>query len=111
MRKITQEAVQAFGNCNRFNKGNTTVKCTQYIGMPFRVQMLLHGNPIAYKDSSGLYVSCGGWTSNTTKERLNGILSHLGLSVYQKDFTWYFSDGSLFNTEGWNKVDNVKMPN
>ncbi len=105
MRKITQEAVDAFCVGNTFNKSNTCVAWDSYIGMPPRVTMYLHGNAIAYKDVTGLYVSCGGWTSNTTKERLNGLLGELDLGgIYQKDWVWYFDDGSLFDTDGWNKV-------
>jgi hypothetical protein len=34
----------------------------------------------------------GGWQTNTTKSRLNAILSEFGMSgecVYQKNFNWF----------------------
>ena len=56
--------------------------------------LYLHDNAIAKFDENGrLWITNAGWKSNTTKERLNGIP---GVSIYQKDFTWYLND------EPWN---------
>lgn len=105
MRKITQQAVEAFICRDTFRSGNTCVALDSPIGEPETVTMYLHGNAIAKVNVNGVWVSCGGWTSTTTKERLNGLLSELGLgNVYQKDYVWYFADGSEFNTDSWNKV-------
>lgn len=62
------------------------------------VILLLHGNPIArypvgaWRD---LQVCDGGWTTVTTKDRLNGIP---GVSVYQRKGAWFLNgvewDGS-----------------
>lgn len=40
--------------------------------------------------------SCG-WTSNTTKERLNGLLSTFDKRtyIYQKDWKWFLVIGEL----------------
>lgn len=38
-------------------------------------------------------VKTGGWTTNTTKSRINALLEYFGintLGVYQKDFIWYW---------------------
>ena len=50
-----------------------------------------------------------GWTTPTTKERLNAILNVGGYRnrVYQKDYSWYISndlekDIPMF--KGWNKI-------
>ena len=44
MRKITEQAVNAFMNAETFNKGNTTVTA-----LPNVTVMELHGNEIAYR--------------------------------------------------------------
>ena len=88
MRKITMEACSAFQRWCNFKKGNTEV-----IRYDVRIEMRLHGNLIAYSDITGTYISNGGWSSNTTKERLNGLS---GVHVQQKDFEWYL------NGEAWN---------
>lgn len=105
MRKITEQAVTSFLNRDTFRSGNTCVALDSPIGEPETVTMYLHGNAIAKANVDGVWVSCGGWSSNTTKERLNGILGALGLGyIYQKNFVWYFEDGREFDSGAWNKV-------
>lgn len=100
MRKITKQAVDALLSSRAFKSGNTRVYMS-----PDCATMYLHGNAIARVTSKGVYVSCGGYASNTTKERLNGLMRELDLGyIYHKDYVWYFNDGSLFDTEGWNKI-------
>lgn len=100
MRKITAQAVEAFLCRDTFRSGNTEVFLDGDT-----IIMNLHGNAIAKANVDGVWVSCGGWTSNTTKERLNGLMQELNLGgVYQKDYVWYFDDGSEFDTDKWNKV-------
>ena len=102
MRKITEQAAQAFINNTAFCLSNTTVTSNGDTTV-----MILHGNQIAKMENGELYISCGGWTSVTTKERLNGLLECLDLSnlkVRQKDFTWYLGNGEEFNTDGWNHI-------
>ena len=88
MRKITIEACSAFQRWWNFKKGNTEV-----IRYHDKMEMKLHGNLIAYSDITGTYISNGGWSSNTTKERLNGLK---GVHIQQKDFVWYL------NGDAWN---------
>jgi len=92
MRKITREAVAAFMGGYDFRSSNTEVLVSEDTGA---VTLFLHGNAIARRDSNGLRVSNGGWSSNTTKERLNGIP---GVSVAQRNFEWFLNgrpwDGS-----------------
>lgn len=105
MRKITAQAVSAFLCRDTFRSGNTCVAVDSPIGGLETVTMYLHGNAIAKANIDGVWVSCGGWTSTTTKERLNGLMSELGLGgVYQKSYVWYFDDGSEFDTDNWNKI-------
>lgn len=89
MRKITQEAVREFRNGCPFRKQNTSVVITEYM-----VVLKLHGNAIArypIGEFDALEVCDGGWSSNTTKERLNGIC---GVSVHQKNWQWYLNSHS-----------------
>lgn len=89
MRKITQEACNAFENAQSYKKSNTKVVAFDDVN----VEMTLHGNLIAYSCPKGIFISNGGWSSNTTKERLNGLT---GVHIQQKDFVWYL------NGEAWN---------
>ena len=92
MKKITENAVNAFVLRKTFSSGNTTV-CKEENTVSF----ILHGNKIASLTGNLLSVSSCGWETPTTKERLNGILKAFNLPhIVQKDFTWYFSDGKLF---------------
>jgi hypothetical protein len=95
MRKITKEACDALMGGRDFKKANMSVLdgC-----------MYLHGNKIAkiVVDENGLphlWVTTAGWTSNTTKERLNGLP---GVHVTQKDFRFYLN-GKMWNGE-WTEV-------
>lgn len=98
MRKITQESINAFINGVPFNKANTAVLVNEKT-----VVLQLHGNPIAKytvgKFNSTLEISNGGWQSNTTKERLNGIPN---VTVHQKNRVWYLN-GKEWDGE-WTKV-------
>ena len=91
MRKVTAEACHAFENAyvGNYKKSNTIV--IRYDDL--KAEMRLHGNLIAYSNTDGLYISNGGWTSNLTKERLNGLT---GVHIQQRDFVWYL------NGEEWN---------
>lgn len=92
MRKITEESVCAFKIGHTFSKSNTTVHTTNRGEL-----MYLFGNMIAHKEGNELFISTCGWRSNTTKERLNGILSAYELpTIYQKKGIWYFTDGKIF---------------
>ena len=70
MRKITEEAIEAFMNNKRFKKKNTEV----YKG-EFTTLLILFGNTIAYhhQDSGDIEITTCGWKSRTTIERLSGI--------------------------------------
>jgi|TARA_B100000085_G_scaffold251730_1_gene248970 hypothetical protein len=84
MRKITADAIRAFRNRQTFKRGNTQVKVFDN-----SVALYLHGNMIAeYAADGALYIRDGGWQSNTTKERLNGLPN---VSIHQKDFQWYLN--------------------
>ena len=82
MRKITENAVNAF---------------------------YLFGNCIATLSKDELYITTCGYKTNTTKERLNGILSNLNFFIFQKNFTWYIRDRNLgVEFEFYNAIINIE---
>jgi len=98
MRQITKESVSAFLAGTTLNKANMAVFHDNDGS-----HMLLHGNPIAFKDHEGNYwISNAGWETNTTKERLNGLIEILGekrglepraigeSKIGQKNFQWFW---------------------
>jgi hypothetical protein len=96
MRKITQQAVQAFEEARPFKSGNTQVEVT-----PNCTIMKLFGNAIAYRYNDPertLAITNCGWQSDTTKERLNGIK---GVRISQSAGKWYLDgnewDGKLID--------------
>jgi hypothetical protein len=84
MRQITADAARAFNNNQTFKRSNTEVRKNEFGAIELR----LHGNSIAYKNDEGMFISNGGWSSATTKERLNGLS---GVSVVQKDWEWFLN--------------------
>lgn len=90
MRQVTYRVVGAF-NAHRAARLSNTESTGK--------ALYLHGNKIAEHREDGLWVTNAGWSSNTTKERLNGIE---GVSVNQKNFTWYLN-GKEWNG-GWVRV-------
>lgn len=91
MRNITEQAIEAFYNARKFKSSNTEVIVRDNVTI-----LALHGNEIAYRYNDPehtLSISTKGWTSNTTKERLNGLT---GVHIHQKKGQWYL------NGEVWN---------
>lgn len=79
MRKTTEVVAQAFEWRNAKKMGNTSTDGQGYY---------LHGNKIAEWRDNSLWITNCGWTSNTTKERLNGLN---GVHITQKDWQWYLN--------------------
>lgn len=90
MRQITKQAVAAFMHGFNFKCGNTIVQDGK---------MYLHGNKIAEWRDVELWVSNAGWSSNTTKERLNGLPN---VSIKQKNWVWHLNGNEWNGT--WVKV-------
>ena len=88
MRKIETLMNIAISNNNEFwSQANTSVETID--GVSF---VRLHGNLIAEVGEDFIKLFDGGWQSNTTKSRLNAILSEHGIageSVFQKNFEWF----------------------
>lgn len=81
---------EAFYEGRNKSMSNTVVKKDGYL-----VEMFLHWNCIAHYDTKAwtiLLDDCGRQT-NTTKERLNGILKEFILwHIYQEKWQWYYED-------------------
>ena len=97
MRKIEQQmnnAIATLEHGAKWNSSNTMVEVFNGVAFVF-----LHGNLIAEIGEGFIKLHDGGWQSNTTKSRLNAILSENGLPnerVFQKDFAWFvrLNDGT-----------------
>ena len=91
MRKITEQAVKAFMNGESKSFGNTIV---EHLIQPHMTSthLYLHGNLIASLSNNVLTLSSCGRETNTTKERLNGLLAGLDHVIKQEKGTWYLYD-------------------
>ena len=89
MRKIEALMNVAIKNNTNWSKANTAVTNEDGVSTVY-----LHGNKIAEVGDDFVRVFDGGWQSNTTKSRLNAILSEhgdVGDRVFQKAFDWFVS--------------------
>ena len=75
-----------WSNSNTFVEYNSNTNCSTIV---------LHRTAIAVYDHNlkAVKLNSGGYTTVTTKSRLNAILSELiaGARVFQKQFDWYLS--------------------
>ena len=75
-----------WSNSNTFVDYNSNTNCSTVV---------LHRTAIAVYDhnTQALKLNSGGYTTNTTKSRLNAILQELivGARVFQHQFNWYLS--------------------
>lgn len=98
MRKITQEAINAFLSGFRYSNSNTGVIVEYKNGLEsFVSELYLHNNQIALYSSENkkLSITNAWWFTNTTKERLNGLPN---VSIKQKAGVWYLN-GKEWNGE------------
>lgn len=89
MRIIEQQMNDAISTNADWSKSNTSVHYNEESNVSL---VRLHGNLIAEIDDDSIKVYDGGWQSNTTKSRLNAILSEHGVAgecVFQKNFEWF----------------------
>ena len=89
MRKIEQQMNNAISNNLNWQSANTAVT---YDPETNESKVYLHGNHIATVGDDFVQIFDGGYQSNTTKSRLNAILSEHGIKgecVYQKNFKWF----------------------
>ena len=92
MRQIERQMNFAISNKGDWSSSNTRV---EYNNNTNCSSVYLHGHQIATFDHNlkAVKLSSCGWQTNTTKSRLNAILSEVksGCNVYQKDFNWFVS--------------------
>ena len=112
MRKIEQQMNRAIVNKADWmvdsNHSNTSV---EYNSNTNCSTVVLYNTAIATYDhnTQALKLNSGGYTTVTTKSRLNAILSELiaGASVFQKNFDWYLS----YNNQTVDFWDNMILVN
>ena len=91
MRKIETQMNAAISNNQNWQSGNTSVTFDPLEEVSI---VHLHGNKIAEVGDTFIRLFDGGWQTNTTKSRLNAILSEHGESgdrVFQSNFDWFVS--------------------
>ena len=92
MRKLERQMNFAISNKGNWSGSNTQVT---YNNSTNCSQIFLHGHQIATVDhnTQAVKISSCGWTTNTTKSRLNAILEEVkyGCKVFQKNFDWFVS--------------------
>ena len=92
MRKIEQQMNNAIATQTDWKSANTEVINFYNDAKEWVVAAVyLHGNHIADVGEDFIRLFDGGYQSNTTKSRLNAILSEHGIAgegVFQKDWTW-----------------------
>ena len=93
MRKIEQQLNSALLRKANWSGSNTTVSYNELTNCS---SVYLHGHQIATLDhhSNALKLSSCGYETNTTKSRLNALLSEFkyGCRVFQKQFNWYLQN-------------------
>ena len=100
MRKIESQMNAAISEGKDWKNANTEV-----LNVDGVCYVYLHGNLIAEVDDNGLKLYDGGWQSNTTKSRLNAILTEHGIAgegVFQKNYQWFirlYNGTEFFVTE------------
>jgi len=90
MRKIETQMNAAITNGKCWKSDNTEV----FTNDNNASLVYLHGNLIAIITDNSITMFDGGWQTNTTKSRLNAILSEHGIDgeyIYQKAGTWYLN--------------------
>ena len=92
MRKLEKQMNYALSNKNNWAGSNTTV-C--YNDSSNCSSVYLHGHQIATlcHETKAVKLSSCGYTTNTTKSRLNAILDEVkyGCKVFQKNWNWFVS--------------------
>ena len=92
MRKLEKQMNFALSNKGNWNGRNTSVVYNENTNCS---SVYLHGHQIATLDHStkAVKLSSCGYTTVTTKSRLNAILDEVkwGCKVFQKNFNWFVS--------------------
>lgn len=102
MRQVEKQMLTAIHSRKDWKSSNTEVVVTYFAhaAKPIeRINVFLHGNPIAEITNDSVAVCDCGWQTPTTKSRLNAILRELcGAGIYQKERKWY---GTAIEESDW----------
>ena len=107
MRKIETQMNNAISNNQNWQSANTSVHFNEEENLSI---VYLHGNKIAEVGDNFIKLYDGGYQSNTTKSRLNAILSEHGIAgegVFQKNYKWFirlYNGTEFFITEFRNSM-------
>ena len=102
MRKIEQQMNNAISNNMNWQSANTAVTFDPDTN---ESTVYLHGNKIAEVGDDYIRLFDGGWQSNTTKSRINAIMTEHGIAgegVFQKNYQWFirlYNGTEFFVTE------------
>ena len=89
MRKIETQIIQAIKNNQDLKVANS-----QVINYTNSSDVFLHGNLIARIGETWMELFDAGYQTNTTKSRLNALLSAFGMEgeyIFQKNFQWFLN--------------------
>ena len=104
MRKLERQMNFALSNKGNWAGSNTTVSYNENTNCS---SVYLHGHQIATFDHNlkAVKLSSCGYTTNTTKSRLNAILDEVkwGCKVFQKNWEWFVS----YNNQTQDFVDGM----
>ena len=104
MRKIERQMNFAISNKGNWAGSNTSVSYNENTNCS---SVYLHGHQIATFDHNlkAVKLSSCGYTTNTTKSRLNAILDEVkyGCRVFQKNWNWFVS----YNNQTQDFVDGM----
>ena len=96
MRKLEKQMNFALSNKANWAGSNTTVVFNDSTNCS---QVFLHGHNIATLDhnTQALKLSSCGYETNTTKSRLNAILTECktGVRVFQKNWGWFIANNQV----------------
>jgi len=89
MRKIEQQIIAAIRDNQDLKVANS-----QVVSYTNSSDVYLHGHLIARIGETWMELFDGGYQTNTTKSRLNALLSAFGMPgeyVFQKNFQWFLN--------------------
>ena len=110
MRKIEEKIIDALNGCN--GEGVESLSCRDRVEVDGKIKKYYLWNSLLFWNDSenNYYFSGRGWSSNTTRSRLDRILgSFFNAGIYQKNWGWFLNwngkkypvdSGSVFYFKG-----------
>lgn len=85
MRKIEGKIIQALNS-----EGLIKLSCRDSVEVDGNNRKYyLWDNLVFWNDAENIYFSARGWTSQTTKSRLNALLQSSDAVIHQKNYKWF----------------------